>query len=57
MLKWLSNLFPLVKIKQLEEENKQLRDKLAERQENINKTNAYWKKRVNELLRKNKSSQ
>lgn len=56
MLKWLSNLVPLFKIKELEEENKQLREKLAERQENINKTNAYWKKRVNELLRKQKSS-
>lgn len=56
MLKWLSNLFPIVKVKKLEEENKQLREKLTERQENINKTNAYWKKRVNELLRKQKSS-
>ena len=56
MLKWLSNLIPFLKIKQLEKENQELREKLAERQENINKTNAYWKKRVNELLRKNKSS-
>ena len=33
-------------IEKLEMENKILKDKLAERQEIINKTNAYWKKKV-----------
>lgn len=35
----------------LEEEVKELKTKLAEKQEVINKTNAYWKKKVYELSR------
>jgi hypothetical protein len=44
----LSNIFNCKsdKIRKLEEENKILKDKLSERQEVINKTNAYWKKRL-----------
>lgn len=53
MLKLLSKIFPWAKIKMLEQENQKLKDKLADRQQAINKTNAYWKKRVNELLRRN----
>lgn len=37
----------------LEEENKELKIKLEERQEVINKTNAYWKKK---LYTENKSN-
>jgi len=33
----------------LQQENKVLKDKLAERQEVINKTNAYWKKKLSAL--------
>lgn len=49
MLKWLENIFGLKKIKKLESENKELKEKLIEKQEHINKTNAYWKKRMFEL--------
>ena len=53
MLKFLSKIFPWARIKVLEQENQTLKEKLADRQQAINKTNAYWKKRVNELLRRN----
>lgn len=36
----------------LEKQVELLKKKLEERQEAINKTNAYWKKKVNELQRK-----
>jgi hypothetical protein len=54
MLKWLSKVFPWAKIKILERENTELKDKLAERQEAINKTNAYWKKKFREANSKNR---
>jgi hypothetical protein len=52
MFRWLSKVFPWKKIKALQEENDQLKDRLVERQEAINKTNAYWKRRFNEATRK-----
>lgn len=54
MLEWLNKIFPWTTVKILKQENKQLKEKLLERQEHINKTNAYWKKRLNEMLRKNR---
>lgn len=36
----------------LEKENEELKAKLAERQEVINKTNAYWKKKLREASQK-----
>lgn len=36
----------LQQLELLKQENAKLKEKLAERQEVINKTNAYWKKRV-----------
>jgi len=56
MVKWLSYIFPWTRIKVLEQQNKELREKLEERQEHINKTNAYWKKRVHDLSRKKSPS-
>jgi hypothetical protein len=47
MINWLKGLFiNHKKVKELENEIEILNDKLIERQEVINKTNAYWKKRV-----------
>lgn len=47
MINWLKGLFiNHKKVKELENEIEVLNDKLNERQEVINKTNAYWKKRV-----------
>lgn len=51
MFKWLQVIFPSARVKVLEQENKELREKLVERQETINKTNAYWKKKMHNLMR------
>lgn len=40
-------------VKKLEQENKELKTKLEERQEVINQTNAYWKRKLHNA---NKSS-
>lgn len=55
------DLFGRKKIKLLEKELEFVKQnllechiKLAERQEHINKTNAYWKKRVRDLVNSNK---
>ena len=52
----LDKLFSLVpkyskRIQELEKENSELKDKLLKRQEDINKTNAYWKKKFANLQR------
>lgn len=44
---FLKNLFSN-KCKDLEKENAELKQKLVERQEVINQTNAYWKKKLHE---------
>jgi predicted nuclease with TOPRIM domain len=48
MLDKLFSLFPTYqnRIEKLEKENAELKEKLAKRQEDINKTNAYWKKKL-----------
>lgn len=51
-MKWLKNLFTSPKIQQLEREIEELKAELDKRQEAINKTNAYWKKKMHELSRK-----
>ena len=53
MLDKLFSLFPTYqnRINQLEKENKELKEKLLQRQEDINKTNAYWKKKLHNLSR------
>jgi peptidoglycan hydrolase CwlO-like protein len=50
------NLFKKKQTQELEEENKQLKEQLAdcskklmEKQEHINKTNAFWKKKMREV--------
>lgn len=54
-------IFKSKKTKELEKENQELKnklsecsDKLAERQEVINKTNAFWKKKMREVNIKSK---
>lgn len=55
MLNSLLKYIPWIKIKILEKENKDLKEKLIERQEIINKTNAYWKKKLYDVQKKAKS--
>jgi hypothetical protein len=50
------NLFKKNKTEDLEKENEQLKEQLAdcskkliEKQEHINKTNAFWKKKIREI--------
>ena len=45
-MNWIKKLFSISK---LIRENEELKRKLEERQEAINKTNAYWKKVVRDL--------
>lgn len=45
MMEWIKNLFYTKTVKDLKQENEKLKKKLLESQENINKTNAYWKKK------------
>lgn len=55
MLKDLFRWLPWTRVKVLEKENQDLRERLAERQEVINKTNAYWKKKMYDVQKKVKS--
>lgn len=59
----ITDLFGNSKVKELEKENKELKeklsecsDKLVEKQEHINKTNAFWKKKLRETGQKPKKS-
>lgn len=54
MIKWIKSLFSN-RQEELEKEVKILREKLDERQEVINKTNAYWKKKLHDMQVKSKS--
>lgn len=61
MIKWIKNFFRFHKIDSLEQENNILKtqlktcnNKLIERQEHINTTNAYWKKKMHLASDKNK---
>jgi len=54
-LNWLKKLLSSKKIEELEKENSELKEKLVERQEHINKTNAYWKKKMNDINRTKKA--
>jgi hypothetical protein len=53
MMGFIKNLFSN-KCEDLAKENEELKQKLIERQEVINQTNAYWKKKVYTLQAKNK---
>lgn len=58
-MNWFMNFLESKKLKTLEQENESLQqklndcsEKLAEKQEHINKTNAYWKKKMHQLTTK-----
>jgi hypothetical protein len=56
MMNLIKKVFPYLKVKELEAENQELKEKLVERQETINKTNAYWKKKLYHNNKKAKES-
>lgn len=52
MIKWIKNLFKSIRVKELEQHIVVLEKELLKRQEDINKTNAYWKRKMHNLKRK-----
>jgi len=54
MIKFIKDFFCKNQISELEKENQELKDKLVEKQEVINNTNKYWKKKLYNLEAKHK---
>ena len=54
MINWFRSLFSKNRIAELEKEIVDLKIKLQEKQEHIDKTNAYWKKRLHLSTKKDK---
>ena len=55
LMKWITTLFNNIKrIKELEAENLELKDEVQKKQAYINKTNAYWKKRLFQIRNSSK---
>ena len=52
MSKWIKDLFKSTRVKELEQHISVLERELLKRQEDINKTNAYWKRKMHNLKRK-----
>lgn len=57
MLKWISSIFKNKKLEELNKENVDLKLKLVEKQEVINQTNAYWKKKLHYAKKQGKETQ
>jgi|LakMenE09Jun09ns_1017247.scaffolds.fasta_scaffold00238_5 hypothetical protein len=57
MIKWIQSLFTnYKKVKKLENEIEVLNDRIDEKQDIINKTNAYWKKKLYHQNKKSKEA-
>lgn len=54
MIKWIKNLFCCGQVKDLKIEVIALKTKILEKQEQINKTNAHYKRIIREIKTKNK---
>jgi peptidoglycan hydrolase CwlO-like protein len=54
MIRWFKNLFSFKKIADLENEITTLKSKVVEKQEQINKTNAYYKRIIRDIKSKTK---
>ena len=52
MIKWIKDLFKSTRVKELEQHISVLERELLKRQEDINKTNAYWKRKMHNIKRK-----
>jgi hypothetical protein len=53
-MNWIKEILSSKKVKELEKEIVLLKLEVEKRQEAINKTNSYWKKKMNELHQKQK---
>lgn len=51
-MSWIKNILTPSKVKALKQQVRELEAKLEERQEAINKTNAYYKKKIHDMQRK-----
>jgi hypothetical protein len=52
MIKWIKDLFKSTRVKELEQHISVLERELLKRQEDINKTNAYWKRKMHNLKKR-----
>ena len=52
MSKWIKDLFKSTRVKELEQHISVLERELLKRQEDINKTNAYWKRKMHNLKKR-----
>ena len=52
MTKWIKDLFKSTRVKELELHVAVLERELVKRQEDINKTNAYWKRKMHNIKKK-----
>ena len=46
MVKWIKDLFKTTRVRELEHHVRVLESELVKKQEDINKTNAYWKRKL-----------
>jgi hypothetical protein len=54
MIKWIKSIFCCGQVKDLQKEILILKNKISEKQEQINKTNAHYKRIIREIKSKNK---
>ena len=52
MIKWIKDLFKSTRVKELKQHISVLERELLKRQEDINKTNAYWKRKMHNLKKR-----
>ena len=52
MVKWIKDLFKSTRVKELEQHIVVLEREQLKRQEDINKTNAYWKRKMHNLKKR-----
>jgi len=52
MIKWIKDLFKSTRVKELEQHISVLERELLKSQEDINKTNAYWKRKMHNLKKR-----
>lgn len=56
MIKWIKNMFCCGQVADLKKEIVSLKNKILEKQEQINKTNAHYKRIIRDIKNKNKKA-